>query len=191
MDDFKRFREVVEKYAKVYTEFESIQKDTKNRISFVPEKGDQKTGIINSIRRRRICDDCGRRFTTYERVETLPLMVIKKDGNREPYDREKLEGGILRACHKRPVSINTIKAAVDDIEATIYNMEQREITSRQIGEMAMEKVHELDPVAYVRFASVYKEFKDVDTFMDELKIATGEKAAKDSKTRTTPPGKKD
>ncbi|HCW22457.1 MAG TPA: transcriptional regulator NrdR [Lachnospiraceae bacterium] len=145
----------------------------------------------NSIRRRRICDDCGRRFTTYERVETLPLMVIKKDGNREPYDREKLEGGILRACHKRPVSINTIKTAVDDIEATIYNMEQREITSRQIGEMAMEKVHELDPVAYVRFASVYKEFKDVDTFMDELKIATGEKAAKDSKTRTTPPGKKD
>lgn len=144
----------------------------------------------NSIRRRRICDHCGRRFTTYERVETLPLMVIKKDGNREPYDRGKLEGGILRACHKRPVSINAIKAAVDEIEAKIYNKDQREISSSEIGEMAMEKVHELDPVAYVRFASVYKEFKDVNTFMSELKIATDEKSDRDSK-KTPGNGKRD
>ncbi len=122
----------------------------------------------NSIRRRRICDGCGRRFTTYEKVETIPLVVIKKDNNREPYDRSKIEGGILRACHKRPVSVNQIKHSVDEIEAEIFDREEKEISSREIGELVMERVHELDPVAYVRFASVYREFKDVETFMDEL-----------------------
>ena len=123
----------------------------------------------NSIRRRRICDKCGRRFTTYEKIETIPLVVIKKDNNRETYDRAKLESGILRACHKRPVSVSQIKAAVDEIEAKIYDREEKEISSEEIGELVMEKIHNLDPVAYVRFASVYREFKDAETFMDELK----------------------
>ncbi len=122
----------------------------------------------NSIRRRRICDSCGRRFTTYEKVETIPLVVIKKDQNREPYDRSKIEGGILRACHKRPVSVNQIKKTVDEIEAEIFDREEKEISSREVGELVMDKIQDLDPVAYVRFASVYKEFKDVETFMDEL-----------------------
>ena len=122
-----------------------------------------------SIRRRRICDACGKRFTTYEKIETIPLVVIKKDNNREPYDRSKIEGGILRACHKRPVSINQIKKLVDEIETEIYSREEKEISSREIGELVMSRLKDLDPVAYVRFASVYREFKDVETFMDELK----------------------
>ncbi|MDO4286058.1 MAG: transcriptional regulator NrdR [Eubacteriales bacterium] len=123
----------------------------------------------NSIRRRRTCDACGKRFTTYEKIETIPLVVIKKDNNREAYDRSKIEGGILRACHKRPVSVNQINKAVDEIETELFASEEKEISSRQIGELVMTKVHALDPVAYVRFASVYREFKDVETFMDELK----------------------
>ena len=123
----------------------------------------------NAIRRRRVCDVCGKRFTTYEKIETIPLVVIKKDNNREPYDRSKIEGGILRACHKRPVSVNQIKKAVDEIETEIFSKEEKEISSREIGEMVMDKIKELDTVAYVRFASVYREFKDVETFMDELK----------------------
>lgn len=123
----------------------------------------------NSIRRRRICDACGKRFTTYEKIETIPLVVIKKDDNREAYDRSKIEGGILRACHKRPVSVSQISRAVDEIETEIFGREDKEISSRELGELVMQKVHDLDPVAYVRFASVYKEFKDVETFMDELK----------------------
>jgi transcriptional repressor NrdR len=123
----------------------------------------------NSIRRRRLCDDCGKRFTTYERVETIPLIVIKKDENREQYDRLKLQGGILRACHKRPVSVAQIDQLVDKVEAEIFNKEEREILSSRIGEIVMNHLQELDPVAYVRFASVYREFKDVNTFMDELK----------------------
>ena len=123
----------------------------------------------NSIRRRRICDTCGRRFTTYEKVETIPLVVIKKDNNREPYDRSKIEGGILRACHKRPVSVNQIKHTVDEIEAEIFDREEKEISSREIGELVMDRLKCVDEVAYVRFASVYREFKDVATFMEELK----------------------
>ena len=123
----------------------------------------------SSIRRRRLCDDCGKRFTTYERVETIPLIVIKKDDNREQYDRLKLQGGILRACHKRPVSVARIDQLVDEVEAEIFNKEEREIVSSKIGEIVMNRLQELDPVAYVRFASVYREFKDVNTFMDELK----------------------
>ena len=135
----------------------------------------------NSIRRRRICDKCGRRFTTYEKIETIPLVVIKKDNNRETYDRSKLEAGILRACHKRPVSINQIKTAVDEIEAKIYDREEKEISSEEIGELVMEKIHNLDPVAYVRFASVYREFKDAETFMDELKKLLKNEKKKGSK----------
>ncbi len=123
----------------------------------------------NSIRRRRSCDECGKRFTTYEKVETIPLIVIKKDNNREQYERAKIERGILRACYKRPVSADEIKKAVDAVELEIFNREEKEIPSSDIGEVIMDKLKELDPVAYVRFASVYREFKDVNTFMDELK----------------------
>ena len=123
----------------------------------------------NSIRRRRLCDDCGKRFTTYEKVETIPLVVIKKDNNREQYDRSKIEAGVLRACHKRPISINQINELVDAVETEIFNREEREISSKEIGEMVMERLKNLEAVAYVRFASVYREFKDVNTFMDELK----------------------
>ena len=115
----------------------------------------------NSIRRRRLCDDCGKRFTTYEKVETIPLIVIKKDNTREQYDRSKIEGGVLRACHKRPISVNQINQLVDEVETEIFNREEKEIPSSLIGE--------LEAVAYVRFASVYREFKDVNTFMSELK----------------------
>ena len=123
----------------------------------------------NSIRRRRVCDECGKRFTTYEKVETIPLIIIKKDNNRETYDRTKIEAGILRACHKRPVSAAQITQLVDAVETEIVNREEREISSNIIGELIMNKLKDLDPVAYVRFASVYREFKDVNTFMDELK----------------------
>ncbi|MBO5303067.1 MAG: transcriptional repressor NrdR [Lachnospiraceae bacterium] len=123
----------------------------------------------NSIRRRRMCDECGKRFTTYEKVETIPLIVIKKDNNREQYDRSKIEAGILRACHKRPVSANQINQLVDDIETEIFNREEKEISSAKIGEIVMDKLKDLEAVAYVRFASVYREFKDINTFMNELK----------------------
>ena len=123
----------------------------------------------NSIRRRRQCEVCGKRFTTYEKVETIPLIVIKKDDNREPYDRSKIERGIVRSCHKRPVSYDQIVSTVEEIEAEIFNKEEKEISSNEIGEIVMDKIKELDQVAYVRFASVYREFKDVNTFMDELK----------------------
>ncbi len=123
----------------------------------------------NSIRRRRVCDECGKRFTTYEKIETIPLIIIKKDNNRETYDRSKIEAGVLRACHKRPVSAQQITALVDEVETEVFNMEEREIHSQAVGELVMNKLKDLDAVAYVRFASVYREFKDVNTFMDELK----------------------
>ncbi len=123
----------------------------------------------NSIRRRRVCDECGKRFTTYEKVETIPLIIIKKDNNREAYDRSKVEAGVLRACHKRPVSAQQITCLVDEVENEVMNMEEKEISSQVIGELLMNKLKTVDPVAYVRFASVYREFKDVNTFMDELK----------------------
>ena len=121
-----------------------------------------------SIRRRRVCDDCKKRFTTYEKVETIPLIVIKKDNTREQYDRNKVVGGIIRACHKRPVSVDQINRLADEVEALIFTGESKEIESTRIGQIVMDKLSELDPVAYVRFASVYREFKDVDTFMQEL-----------------------
>ena len=123
----------------------------------------------NSIRRRRQCDECGKRFTTYEKVETIPRGVIKKDNRREPYDREKIEAGIVRSCHKRPVSMNQIREFVDEIESMVFHMEEREVPSSRIGEIVMSKLKSFDSVAYVRFASVYREFKDVGTFMEELK----------------------
>ncbi|MGN0426685.1 MAG: transcriptional regulator NrdR [Agathobacter sp.] len=123
----------------------------------------------NSIRRRRMCDDCGKRFTTYEKVETIPLIIIKKDNNREQYDRSKIEGGVLRALHKRPVSMDQITKLIDEVEVELFNREEKEIQSTVIGELLMDKLKDLDQVAYVRFASVYREFKDVNTFMNELK----------------------
>ncbi len=123
----------------------------------------------SSIRRRRVCDVCNKRFTTYEKVEAIPLIIIKKDNNREAYDRAKVETGVLRACHKRPVSTDDIEVLVDEVEADILNREEKEINSRIIGELIMNKLKDLDAVAYVRFASVYREFKDINTFMDELK----------------------
>ena len=123
----------------------------------------------NSIRRRRVCDECEKRFTTYEKVETIPLIIIKKDNNRETYDRTKIEAGVLRACHKRPISINRINQLIAEIETDIFNREEKEISSQVIGELVMNKLKYLEAVAYVRFASVYREFKDINTFMDELK----------------------
>ena len=123
----------------------------------------------SSIRRRRSCDTCGKRFTTYEKVETIPLIVIKKDNNREQYDRGKIEKGILQACYKRPVPAEVIRKTVEQIETEIFNREEKEIPSKVIGEIVMHKLKDLDEVAYVRFASVYREFKDVNTFVEELK----------------------
>ena len=122
----------------------------------------------NSIRRRRVCDECSKRFTTYEKVETIPLIVIKKDQNREQYDRSKIEAGVLRACHKRPISAEQITALVDEVETGIFSKEEKEIDSSEIGEIVMDKLKNLEAVAYVRFASVYREFKDVNTFLEEI-----------------------
>ena len=141
-----------------------------------PFCGDDNTRVIDSrpaddneaIRRRRQCDECGKRFTTYEKVETIPLIVIKKDKNRETYDRSKIESGVVRSCHKRPVSVDQIEACVDEIENKIFNLGVREIESEKIGEIVMDQIRDLDQVAYVRFASVYRQFKDLDTFMAEL-----------------------
>ena len=123
----------------------------------------------NSIRRRRVCDECAKRFTTYEKVETIPLIIIKKDNNRETYDRSKIEAGVLRACHKRPISAAQITDLIDQVEVDIFSREEKEVPSSIIGELIMNKLKDLDAVAYVRFSSVYREFKDVNTFMDELK----------------------
>ena len=123
----------------------------------------------SEIRRRRECNLCHRRFTTYERIEYVSLYVIKKDNTREYYDRSKIEGGILRACYKRPVSAGQIQKAVDDIESEIFKKEVVEISSAQIGEIVMNRIKDLDQVAYVRFASVYREFKDVNTFIEEIR----------------------
>lgn len=121
-----------------------------------------------AIRRRRECLACGNRFTTYEKIENLPLLVIKKDGTREPFDREKLISGILKSCQKRPVTTDQVDALVSSIEAQTQNALKREITSREIGELVMEGLKKIDEVAYVRFASVYRQFKDVNSFLKEL-----------------------
>ena len=129
----------------------------------------------SSIRRRRQCETCGKRFTTYEKLETMPLMVIKKDNSRELYDRSKIEAGILHSCHKRPVSPQQISETIDEIENQIFNKEEREIETSAIGELVMDKLKDLDEVAYVRFASVYRQFKDINTFMSELNKLLSEK----------------
>lgn len=142
-----------------------------------PFCGEDDTRVIDSrpadenmsIRRRRQCDKCQKRFTTYEKVEAIPLVVIKKDQTREPYDRTKIEKGVFRSCHKRPISVPQMNHLVDQVEAKVFGKEEREIPSSYIGELVMRYLEELDAVAYVRFASIYREFKDVDTFMEELK----------------------
>ena len=142
-----------------------------------PYCGNADTRVVDSrpvddnsaIRRRRVCDNCNKRLTSYERIETVPLVVIKKDRNREIFDRSKLEAGVLRACHKRPISAAQIHSLVEAVETEVYTRGEREVPSAEIGELVMERIKDLDPVAYVRFASVYREFKDVETFMDELK----------------------
>ena len=123
----------------------------------------------NSIRRRRVCDDCSRRFTTYEKIESIPLMVIKKDQSREKYSRDKISDVVMRACHKRKVSVQQMNDLINQVETEIFNREEKEIKSSEIGEMVMAHLKDLDTVACVRFASVYREFKDANTFMDELK----------------------
>ncbi|MHC2994827.1 MAG: transcriptional repressor NrdR [Candidatus Atribacteria bacterium] len=135
------------------------------------------TGVIESrhienelvIRRRRICKRCNKRFTTYERIDLIPLMVIKKDGRREPFSREKITNGIIKACEKRPISIETINKLVNDIEETIKSEGVNEVKSSAIGELVISRLRTLDEVAYVRFASVYRQFKDVSSFVKEIK----------------------
>ena len=123
----------------------------------------------NSIRRRRECLKCGERFTTYEKIEHISLVVVKKDGTREQFDREKLLSGLLRACQKRPVSVEQLEILVDDVETILSNSLEREVTSHYIGELVMTRLKKIDEVSYVRFASVYRQFKDINTFMEELK----------------------
>lgn len=127
------------------------------------------------IRRRRECMDCGKRFTTYEKIEQMPIFVIKKDGRREAFESRKIMSGLLRACEKRPVGIEDMEKLVENIEKSIYNSLEKEITSQAIGEMVMDRLKALDQVAYVRFASVYRQFKDINTFMEELNKLLDEK----------------
>ncbi len=127
----------------------------------------------NSIRRRRECLSCGKRFTTYEIVERVPLVVVKKDGSRQSFDRSKILNGLLKACEKRPVPMETLERAASRIEQTLVNAMDREIPSVRIGELVMEELKEIDQVAYVRFASVYRQFKDLDSFVDELNRLLG------------------
>ncbi|ODU58628.1 MAG: transcriptional regulator NrdR [Clostridium sp. SCN 57-10] len=122
----------------------------------------------SSIRRRRECLACGKRFTTYETIESLPLVVIKKDGSRQTFDRNKVLGGLVKACEKRPVPLGTLEAAVSEIEQQLQNSLNREVQSNDIGELVMEHLKKIDEVVYVRFASVYRQFKDINTFMNEL-----------------------
>ena len=122
----------------------------------------------NSIRRRRLCDDCGKRFTTYEMVERMPLMLIKRDGTRQAYDRQKLLNGLVKACEKRPVSLMQLEQIVDYVEQKLFSSLESEVSSKVIGELVMEQLRKVDEVAYVRFASVYRQFKDINTFMEEL-----------------------
>ena len=127
------------------------------------------------IRRRRLCESCGKRFTTYERIDMIPVTVIKRDGTREIFDKNKLLGGILKSCNKRPVTAKQIETLVDDIENTLTGSGEREVHSKDIGNMVMERLKELDEVAYVRLASVYRQFKDINTFIDELEKMLNEK----------------
>ena len=128
-----------------------------------------------AIRRRRECEKCGKRFTTYEKVETTIIMIIKKDGSRQAFDRDKLMNGIIKACEKRPVALADIEGVVDSIERGLNNMMEKEVKSTLLGELVMEQLKDLDEVAYVRFASVYRSFKDVNTFIKEIEALVGDK----------------
>lgn len=147
-----------------------------------PYCGDENTRVMdsrpaedgNSIRRRRLCDVCGKRFTTFEKVETIPILVIKKDNTRVPYERSKIEAGVLRACHKRPVSSKQLNNLIDEVENELFRSGLTEIPTTRIGELVMDKLKRVDQVAYVRFASVYREFDNVETFMSELQKLSGE-----------------
>lgn len=127
----------------------------------------------DSIRRRRECLKCERRYTTYERIEEVAQMVIKKDGRREPFDRWKIKSGILKACEKRPVSLEMVESLIDDVERSLFNSSEHEVPTHSIGQAVMERLKEIDEVAYVRFASVYRQFRDLNEFMDELKNLLG------------------
>ncbi|MDJ0781313.1 MAG: transcriptional regulator NrdR [Desulfosarcinaceae bacterium] len=133
-----------------------------------------------AIRRRRECMDCNHRFTTYEQIEEIPIMIVKKDGRREVFNRDKVSAGIRRACEKLDISMNTIDAIIDDLERSLRETGEKEIPSYVIGEQVMQKLHDLNDIAYVRFASVYREFKDVNDFVDELKRMLNTGAKKDS-----------
>ncbi|WP_106766371.1 transcriptional regulator NrdR [Paenibacillus faecalis] len=135
-----------------------------------------------SIRRRRECEQCSRRFTTFETVEETPLMVIKKDGSREEFSREKVLRGLIRACEKRPVSVDQLDSIVSEVEVALRNTAAAEVESRQIGELLMEQLYPVDEVAYVRFASVYRQFKDINMFMKELKNLLSKGAMPDSES---------
>ena len=134
-----------------------------------------------AIRRRREFLNCGRRFTTYEKIESVPIIVVKKDGSRQPYDREKLQRGIMNACASRPVSIDMVDHMLDEIETTVHNSLEREVSSVKIGEMVMDRLRKIDEVSYVRFASVYKQFKDIDTFKAELEKLVAKSRGDDKK----------
>lgn len=127
------------------------------------------------IRRRRVCEQCGKRFTTYERVDMIPITVIKRDGTREIFDKAKLQNGIMKSCNKRPVTAQQIQKLVDDIENTLAGSGEREVESKDLGNMVIERLKDLDEVAYVRFASVYRQFKDINSFIDELEKMLYEK----------------
>lgn len=129
-----------------------------------------------AIRRRRECVSCGRRFTTYEKIETVQVMVVKKDGSREAFDADKIRRGLIKACEKRPVAMHDVDALVRDVEQQIMNSLEQEVSSSRIGEMVMERLRKLDEVAYVRFASVYRSFCDINTFMEELKSLLGKQS---------------
>ena len=128
-----------------------------------------------TIRRRRYCEKCGKRFTTYERIDTIPMTVIKSNGTRETFDKNKLISGIMKSCKKRPITANQIKEIADDVENAVMSSMDKEIESKSIGNMVMDRLKDIDEVAYVRFASVYRQFKDINTFMDELNKIMDEK----------------
>jgi transcriptional repressor NrdR len=148
-----------------------------------PYCGNSESKVVDSrpteeaaaIRRRRECEKCSKRFTTYEKIEEMPLIIVKKDGRREIYERHKLLNGLLRACEKRPVSITQIEGIADEIEKELYNLMEKEIDSKKIGEMVMNRLKKVDDVAYVRFASVYRQFKDINTFLEELNKLVNER----------------
>lgn len=143
-----------------------------NDTKVIDSRGQDDNSVI---RRRRLCDSCGKRFTTYERIDMIPITVIKRDGTREIFDKNKMIGGIMKSCNKRPVTVQQIEGLVDDIENVLMSSGDREVESKALGNMVMDRLKELDEVAYVRFASVYRQFKDINTFIDELEKLLVEK----------------